>query len=164
MRYFKALVWKWCFLSLACAFYLIQRILFVPQNLKMRRNCVRKQQNFIQSYLCLFLSLCYYLLVNLETIVIVFWVNLCGFESLKHGIRSQLYILKFMTESTSQTSLKLISNSKKESKPSLLGDVGKLIRRGCWGIVTVLAHQIPEVFSCSVASTSQPRTNFKMNI
>ena len=49
-------------------------------------------------------------------------------------------ILKFMTESTSQTSLKLTSNSKKESKPSLLGDVGKLISRGCQGIVTVLAY------------------------
>ena len=49
-------------------------------------------------------------------------------------------ILKFMTESTSQTSLKLISNSKNESKPSLLGDVGKLIRRGCQGPVTALAY------------------------
>ena len=34
-----------------------------------------------------------------------------------------------MTQSTSQISLKLISNSEKEGKPSLLGDVGKLIRR-----------------------------------
>ena len=49
-------------------------------------------------------------------------------------------ILKFMTESTSQTSLKLISNSKKGSKSSFLGDVGKLISRGCQGIVTVLAY------------------------
>lgn len=38
-------------------------------------------------------------------------------------------ILKFMTQSTSQISLKLISNSEKEGKPSLLGDVGKLIRK-----------------------------------